>query len=123
MRPATALGNANQIQQVVVNLVVNAMQAVSGEARIAVATGPGAPGRVVVTVTDNGPGIPPDVAERIFEPFFTTKPEGQGTGLGLSICYRIAEEHGGTIRFENLREGGARFTVDLPASPEPSTKE
>jgi two-component system NtrC family sensor kinase len=112
---ARTIGNANQLQQVVVNLVVNASQAVAGKGRIVVRTGPGAPGRVVVTVTDDGPGVPPDLVERVFEPFFTTKPEGQGTGLGLSICYRIAEEHGGSIRLENLREGGARFVVDLPA--------
>jgi len=112
---ARTLGNANQIQQVVVNLVVNASQAVAGKGRIVVHTGPGGPGRVVVTVTDDGPGVPPGLGERVFEPFFTTKPEGQGTGLGLSICYRIAEEHGGSIRLENPREGGARFVVDLPA--------
>ena len=73
----------------------------------------------MVSVTDDGPGVPAELAERIFEPFFTTKPEGQGTGLGLSICYRIAEEHGGVIRLENLREGGARFVVDLPAESAP----
>jgi len=115
MDAARTLGNANQIQQVVVNLIVNASQAVAGKGRIVVHTGPGGPGRVVVTVTDDGPGVPPELVERVFEPFFTTKPEGQGTGLGLSICYRIAEEHGGSIRLENLREGGARFVVDLPA--------
>jgi two-component system NtrC family sensor kinase len=114
---ACTIGNANQIQQVVVNLVVNASQAVSGKGRIVVHTGPGGPGRVVVTVTDDGPGVPPELVERIFEPFFTTKPEGQGTGLGLSVCYRIIEEHGGSIRLENPREGGARFIVDLPAEP------
>jgi two-component system, NtrC family, sensor kinase len=112
---ACTLGNANQIQQVVVNLIVNASQAVSGKGRIVVHTGPGGPGRVVVTVTDDGPGVPPELVERVFEPFFTTKPEGQGTGLGLSVCYRIVEEHGGSIRLENPREGGARFVVDLPA--------
>jgi two-component system, NtrC family, sensor kinase len=115
LEPVRTVGNANQLQQVVVNLVVNASQAVGSKGRIAVHTGPGAPGRVLITVTDDGPGVPPDLVERIFEPFFTTKPEGQGTGLGLSICYRIAEEHGGSVRLENLKEGGARFVVDLPA--------
>ena len=115
LHPAHTVGNANQLQQVAVNLIVNASQAVDGKGRIVVHTGAGAPGRVVVTVTDDGPGVPPGLAERVFEPFFTTKPEGQGTGLGLSICYRIAEEHGGSIRLENPREGGARFVVDLPA--------
>jgi two-component system NtrC family sensor kinase len=69
---------------------------------------------VRLAVSDTGPGVPPELAERIFEPFFTTKPEGQGTGLGLSICYRIAEEHGGSIRMEPPPGGGARFVVDLP---------
>jgi two-component system NtrC family sensor kinase len=115
LEPVRTVGNANQLQQVVVNLVVNASQAVGSKGRIGVHTGPGAPGRVLVTVSDDGPGVPADLVERIFEPFFTTKPEGQGTGLGLSICYRIAEEHGGSVRLENLKEGGARFVVDLPA--------
>jgi two-component system NtrC family sensor kinase len=119
LREARTLGNANQLQQVVVNLIVNAAQAIQGKGTVTVATGPGAPGRVVVTIADDGPGVPADLAERIFEPFFTTKPEGQGTGLGLSICYRIAEEHGGTIRLECPPGGGARFVVDLPAEPVP----
>jgi len=115
LKPAKTLGNANQLQQIAVNLIVNASQALGGEGRIVVETGPGAPGRVRLSVSDSGPGVPPEIAERIFEPFFTTKPEGQGTGLGLSICYRIAEEHGGTIRLEKGPEGGACFVVDLQA--------
>ncbi len=111
---AVALANANQIQQIVVNLVVNAVQAMAGEGRLTVSTGPSGPGRVRLAVSDTGPGIKPEVARRIFEPFFTTKPEGQGTGLGLSICYQIAEEHGGTIRLEPSPEGGACFVVELP---------
>jgi two-component system NtrC family sensor kinase len=113
--PAIALGNANQLQQIVVNLVVNAVQAMPQGGRIVVATGPAGPGRVRFSVTDGGPGIAADVSKRLFEPFFTTKPEGQGTGLGLSICYQIAEEHGGSIRAENAPGMGARFTVELPA--------
>ena len=93
---------------------MNASQAMGGQGRIHVETGPGAPGRVRLAISDSGPGVPPEIAERIFEPFFTTKPEGQGTGLGLSICYRIAEEHGGTIRLEKGPQGGACFVVDLP---------
>jgi len=119
LKEARTLGNANQLQQVVVNLIVNAAQAIQAKGKVTVETGPGAPGRVVVKVADDGPGVPTDLAERIFEPFFTTKPEGQGTGLGLAICYRIAEEHGGTIRLESPSGGGARFVVDLPAEPVP----
>jgi two-component system NtrC family sensor kinase len=117
LQPARTLGNANQLQQVMVNLIVNASQAIAGKGTIAIHTGPGAPGRVVAMVSDDGPGVAPELAGRIFDPFFTTKPEGQGTGLGLSICYRIAEEHGGAVRLENPREGGARFVVDLPEGP------
>ncbi len=116
-RPATALGNANQIQQIAVNLLVNAIQAVAGAGRILVSVGPGAPGRVRLAVSDTGPGVRPEHAKRIFEPFFTTKPEGQGTGLGLSICYQIAEEHGGTITLEPTAERGACFVLELPAAP------
>jgi two-component system NtrC family sensor kinase len=111
---AVALANANQIQQIVVNLVVNAVQALAGNGRITVATGPAGPGRVRLLVADSGPGIKPEVARRIFEPFFTTKPEGQGTGLGLSICYQIAEEHGGSIRLEPGPDQGACFVLELP---------
>ena len=117
LQPAKVLGNANQLQQVVVNLAVNAVQAIDGQGRITLECGPSAGGRARLSVSDSGPGVPPEIAERIFEPFFTTKPEGQGTGLGLSICYRIAEEHGGTIRLEKGPDGGASFEVDLPAAP------
>jgi PAS domain S-box-containing protein len=106
----------NQIQQVLINLVQNAIQAVEDRGRIQVATTPGADGHAVrISVTDNGPGIPPDLLPRIFDPFFTTKPSG--TGLGLSICYGILERHQGRIWAESPGEGngkGAAFTVELP---------
>jgi two-component system NtrC family sensor kinase len=117
LAPALAIGNANLLQQIVVNLLVNAMQAVGNEGRITVTSGRSASGRVHVTVADSGPGVPTEIQGRIFEPFFTTKPEGQGTGLGLSICYRIAEEHGGSIHYEPAPGGGASFVVEIPAAP------
>ena len=118
LHEATALGNANQLQQIVVNLVVNALQAMAeAGGKLTVQTGSAGAGRVRLAISDTGPGIRPEVAKRIFEPFFTTKPEGQGTGLGLSICYQIAEEHGGTIRAEPGSEQGACFVVELPAAP------
>jgi two-component system NtrC family sensor kinase len=115
-QPAVALGNANQLQQIVVNLVVNALQAMGASGRLTVSTGPAGPGLVRLAVADTGPGVRPEIAKRIFEPFFTTKAEGQGTGLGLSICYQIAEEHGGAIRVEPSPVG-ACFAVELPAAP------
>jgi signal transduction histidine kinase len=71
-------------------------------------------GVAAITVTDSGPGIPPDALERIFDPFFTTKGTGEGTGLGLSIAYGIVEAHGGRLLAENVKGGGARFTILLP---------
>jgi two-component system NtrC family sensor kinase len=113
---AAALGNANQLQQIVVNLLVNALQAMPDRGTIRIAVGAAGHGRVQLSVTDTGPGIRPEIAKRIFEPFFTTKPEGKGTGLGLSICYQIAEDHGGSIRVEPGTDRGACFVVDLPAA-------
>jgi two-component system NtrC family sensor kinase len=117
LEPALAMGNANLLQQVAVNLLVNALQAIGHQGRITISTSAAQPGRVQLVVADDGPGVPPDVAGRIFEPFFTTKPEGQGTGLGLSICYRIVEDHGGTIHHEPVPGGGAAFVVEIPAGP------
>jgi two-component system NtrC family sensor kinase len=116
LSPASCVGNANQLGQILVNLLVNALQAMKNQGRITVETGT-SQDRARVRVSDEGPGVPPEIAGRIFEPFFTTKAEGQGTGLGLSICYRIAEEHGGTIRHEPSPGGGASFVVELPAGP------
>ncbi|HEY6100049.1 MAG TPA: ATP-binding protein [Anaeromyxobacter sp.] len=113
---ATALGNANQLQQIAVNLLVNALQAMHGKGKLTVSVGPGAAGRVRLAVADTGPGVRPEIAKRIFEPFFTTKAEGQGTGLGLSICYQIAEEHGGSIKLEPTGERGACFVLEIPAA-------
>jgi two-component system NtrC family sensor kinase len=115
LEPTVCLGNANLLGQIVVNLLVNALHAMKNQGRLTVETGiEGGSGRL--RVSDDGPGVPPEIQSRIFEPFFTTKPEGQGTGLGLSICYRIAEEHGGTIRYEHAPGGGASFVLDIPTA-------
>ncbi|HET7753350.1 MAG TPA: ATP-binding protein [Anaeromyxobacteraceae bacterium] len=118
LSPALGWGNANLVQQVAVNLVVNALQAIGGRGGRIVVAASHAGAVVRLTVTDDGPGIPPGIADRVFDPFFTTKPEGQGTGLGLSICYRIAEEHGGSIRHEPSPGGGASFLLEIPAAPQ-----
>jgi C4-dicarboxylate-specific signal transduction histidine kinase len=109
-----------QIEQVVVNLVTNARDAMdaSGRGAISASTRVIGDGWVALSVTDTGPGIPNDLQTRIFDPFFTTKEVGKGTGLGLSICHRIIEEHGGEILVQSpAAEGrGACFTVRLPIS-------
>jgi len=72
--------------------------------------------RIIITVADNGIGIPQNVIDKIFQPFFTTKPTGQGTGLGLSLAYDIVNSHGGKIKVANRDDGGADFVIELPAS-------
>ena len=113
-------GDADQLHQVVVNLVVNAQQALIGRPaprRLTVrAWAEG--GEAVLEVADNGPGMEPDVASRAFEPFFTTKPQGVGTGVGLSVCHGIVAAHGGRIELDTARGEGARFRVHLPLSQE-----
>ena len=115
----TVLGSAGQLQQVMMNLLQNAFDALSAvpEPMVWVEMGcTGDPQRssVRVTVRDNGPGIPPEHLLRIFDPFFTTKPVGKGTGLGLSISYGIVEQHGGRLSARNADGGGAEFVLELP---------
>jgi two-component system NtrC family sensor kinase len=102
------------IEQVVTNLLSNAAYAAGEGGRVVLSARSGAFGALAITVTDSGPGIPPEAYPRLFEPFFTTKPPGVGTGLGLSVSLGIVENHGGGIKAENLPGGGARFTVTLP---------
>jgi signal transduction histidine kinase len=106
------------LQQAILNIVINAEQAVAanGGGRIEAVT-KWWPARnvVVIEIHDTGPGIPPDNLERLFEPFYTTKEVGQGTGLGLAITYGIIQEHAGRVLAANGQEGGAVFTIELPA--------
>jgi len=112
------VGNAIQLEQVFINLLTNARDAVAEsprkQVRIAAATGDGA---VEVTLADSGHGIPPGLERRIFDPFFTTKQVGKGTGLGLSITYGIINEHGGTISVVSPPGEGATFVIQLPLAP------
>ena len=109
----------SSIDQVFLNLLANAAQAIQGPGAITIETRQDE-GTAVVSVADTGPGIAPDVAGRIFDPFFTTKPVGEGTGLGLSISYEIVKKHGGEIRAESPASGGAVFTVRLPIARTPA---
>ena len=113
-------GNASRLGQVLVNLLVNAMQAFPerppGTNLIRVSTRLEHPGRVRVEVEDNGQGMSPEVLQRIFEPFFTTKPVGVGTGLGLAICQSIVESMGGSIEVRSAPGQGTTFVVGLPVA-------
>jgi signal transduction histidine kinase len=100
-----------EIQQVLVNLLLNALDALPRGGRVRVEVAARGAG-VEVRVTDNGPGIPPQVRDRLFEPFVTSKENG--VGLGLSICKRLVEAHGGAIRGDNPPGGGAALTLTLP---------
>jgi two-component system, NtrC family, sensor kinase len=111
---AEVRGNIGQLRQVFSNLLLNAAQAMEGTGQIDVRTVRTKDGQVDVAVVDGGPGIGPAVAPKIFEAFFTTKPGGGGTGLGLAISQQILSEHGGRLWFENNRDGGASFHVQLP---------
>lgn len=112
------LADGHQIQQVVLNLVNNARQAIEAHqdsGRITITTQFAAQ-FIRIAVTDNGPGISPENLKRIFDPFFTTKEVGKGTGLGLSLCYGLIKEHGGNITVTSEPGHGATFTIELPAS-------
>jgi PAS domain S-box-containing protein len=130
---ATVRGDPGQLQQALLNLAVNARDAMPEGGEIAVESAvvelgprfcdahPGArPGpHLALSVSDQGHGIPPDLLPRIFEPFFTTKGPGAGTGMGLAIVYGVARDHGGAVDVESAPGQGARFTLYLPLATEP----
>ncbi len=127
------IGSQHRIEQVVVNLLVNAAQAIpEGAAEtnaVSVSVSPTEAGKVAIEVSDTGSGMSPDVRGRIFEPFFTTKPVGAGTGLGLYVCHGIVSELGGRIEVESEPGKGSTFRVILPAAagaakppPEPAVE-
>ena len=105
-----------KMNQVFLNLLINAIQACGPDGVVTVATKP-APGGVAVEVRDTGCGIPPEHRAKLFEPFFTTKPVGQGTGLGLSVSFGIVRDHGGAIEVESEVGRGTTFRVRLPLRP------
>lgn len=108
--------NKNQLQQIIINLANNAMDAMPKGGKISLGTrsSRSKPGYVEIQVRDNGTGIPPEIRSKIFEPFFTTKDVGKGTGLGLSLVYEIIQKHNGLIDLDSVVGQGTTFTVYLP---------
>ena len=116
-------GNAGKLQQVFLNLFLNARDAMAGGGTLEVRTWSEGAG-VRVEVADSGPGISPEHIHRIYDPFFTTKAARKGTGLGLSVTYGIIQEHGGSIEVSNRRTGGAQFRLEFPLpTPAPAHTE
>lgn len=119
-KPVAALIDSGQIQQVLTNIMMNAIQAMPRGGRITTATStipsaePSIPGFACISVSDDGPGMPGDTLRHIFDPFFTTKDVGDGTGLGLSIALGIVQEHGGRIEAESRPDEGTTFRILLP---------
>ena len=112
----SVFGNTNQLEQVVMNILINAQQAMKGNTgEVNVVTKYSKSNYVEICIKDTGPGISPDIQSKIFEPFFTTKQAGEGTGLGLSVSYGIIKEHQGDIQIISSPSNGTLFTITLPA--------
>jgi histidine kinase len=120
------MGDDNRLEQVFINLILNARDAMLSQAsslgpegkerdKVITIKTSSENGRVVVTISDTGPGIPESLEPKVFEPFFTTKKTGDGTGLGLSISYGIVQEHNGTIEIDHTVAEGATFRLSFPA--------
>ena len=121
--PPFVTGDSGQLQQVLMNLIGNASQAIVQAGRagtIRLRTARNGDRRMVLQVIDDGPGIPQAILARIFDPFFTTKPPGVGTGLGLAIVLSVVREHGGQVSVSSPPAGGSAFTVELPVEAESS---
>jgi PAS domain S-box-containing protein len=110
-------GDATALEQILMNLLLNARDAMPDGGTLRVETKPAPPGSVLLRVADTGVGMPPEVAARLAEPFFTTK--SSGTGLGLSVSYTLIREHGGAVRVDSEPGRGTTFTVTLPVMPDP----
>jgi PAS domain S-box-containing protein len=117
------LADVNQIKQVCINLITNAVQAMKEPGKVIIRTCMHGGKEVYIQVIDSGPGIDPDQQEKIFTPFFTTKPEGEGTGLGLYLCRKIAQEHNGDILLESSPGQGSTFTFVIPVTTFPFARD
>jgi two-component system NtrC family sensor kinase len=113
------LGDRSQLQQVFINLAINAAQAMKTGGQLRV-TSSSDEGSILISFSDTGCGIPEEHADKIFEPFFTTRADQKGTGLGLAVSHGIIRKHGGTLSFASRTNAGTAFTVRLPASTQPS---
>lgn len=116
------MGITGQLQQVLMNLLINACQAIKEQGEIFIRSR-SEDGCAVIEVRDTGVGIPPDVLPRIFEPYFSTKSPTDGTGLGLPISRRIVEKHGGTLEVTSTASEGTTFTIVLPIEGNPALAE
>ncbi|MCC6749143.1 MAG: PAS domain-containing protein [Deltaproteobacteria bacterium] len=119
LEPCTVRCNSGHVNQVFMNVLTNAAQAIQGPGNIWI-TNRSEDDTIAYEISDDGPGIPPEVLPKIFDPFFTTKPVGQGTGLGLSICYRIIQDHRGTISVVPRPERGTTVRIVLPKKGKPT---
>ncbi len=124
--PPLIVGDANQLEEVIMELIANARDAMEDSSRkkvLKIATHVeqiGETARVVISISDTGKGIPKEIADKIFEPFFTTKEQGKGTGLGLSIAYGIIEQHKGSMEVESKEGEYTTFKISLPLAETPS---
>jgi signal transduction histidine kinase len=111
--------DAQRIQEVLIIMIINASQAITGEGKISLSASVDiAENQAVIEITDTGKGVSDEIKDRLFDPFYTTKEEGQGTGLGLSIAYGIIQKHNGRIMVESLVGNGASFFIYLPLQAE-----
>ncbi|MDR3037756.1 MAG: GAF domain-containing protein [Candidatus Adiutrix sp.] len=115
-RPHLVTMNPDHLAQITIIIALNAAQAMAGRGRFKVTLGKKNPGRVKISFSDSGPGIPPEIISRLFDPFFTTKSPGEGTGLGLSICQRLVDGYQGRIEIHSRPDQGATFVITLPES-------
>jgi signal transduction histidine kinase len=109
---ARVMGEQTGLEQVMVNLLMNARDAAADRIKIETGADPSRPGWIRIVVSDNGSGAPPEIIKRVFEPFYTTK--AQGTGLGLWLSHRVIADHGGTMEVQSEPGNGTSFLIRLP---------
>jgi two-component system NtrC family sensor kinase len=116
-------GDAGQVEQLLLAIIMNAIEAMPREGNLQITTGPEGENAIFIRVEDDGIGIPPDILPHLFEPFITTKEEGKGVGLGLAISRAIVDRHGGTIDVKSDVGSGTTFSIVLPCNRPPNPSE